>query len=69
MAPDQHRQAKGLLEAAMLVVALSSGTIAAGSKDSREGCHAHGNNLYGYGGQALKIWHFKITKVYIFKSI
>jgi hypothetical protein len=31
--------------------------------------HAHGNNLYKYGGQAQKIWYFKITKVPINKSI
>ncbi len=32
-------------------------------------CRAHGNNLYGYGGEVLKIWYLKITKVHIFKSI
>ena len=32
---------------------------------SQPHCHAHGNNLYGYEGQALKIWYFKIAKVYI----
>ncbi len=32
-------------------------------------CCAHGNNLYGYGVQVLKIWYLKPTKVHIFKSI
>jgi hypothetical protein len=32
-------------------------------------CCAHGNNLYGYGGQVLKILYLKPAKVHIFKSV
>jgi hypothetical protein len=36
---------------------------------TKASCRAHGNNLYGYGGQVLKIWYLKPTKVHLFKSI
>ncbi len=32
-------------------------------------CCAHGNNFYGYGGQVLKKWYLKPTKVHIVISI
>jgi hypothetical protein len=35
----------------------------------QETCCAHGNNFYGYGGQVLKIWYLKPTKVHIVISI
>jgi hypothetical protein len=44
-------------------------TLSSVGTSSSNRCHAHENNLYGYGGQVLKIWYLKPTKVHIFKSI